>query len=136
MAGLTGHHNISMGLEEMVMKLEWDVKTRTRMAADAAAIAGQHAAEWVIDNTPSDLSHKYKGDRNWTRNMRDSLDHKVTPSGDKIEVRAGWLVNQEGYFLTQEHGGLFNGTTITPMNALVAAHDAMIDTLRVWGIKT
>lgn len=135
MAGVIGHRDITNGLFQMLLQGERGMKKDVQEAALEAAIAGQNAAEWTIDNTPSSLSPG-KRDRNWTRNMRDSLDARVTPSGTKTTIRVGWLQNKEGYFLVQNDGGSLNGTTITPMNALMNGHAAIIDTLKGWGIKT
>jgi hypothetical protein len=134
MAGLTGYKSITDGLFQMLMAAEKGIKDDVQVAAIEAGIAGQAAAEWTIDNTESSLSPG-KRDRNWTRNMRDSLDAKVTRNGTTITIRVGWLQNKEGYFLTQEDGGTLNGTTITPMHALMNAHNAVLDTLKGWGIK-
>jgi hypothetical protein len=134
MAGVTGHRDITNGLFQMLMQAEKAVKDDTQTAALEAAIKGQAAAEWTIDNTESSLSPG-KRDRNWTRNMRDSLDAKVTRNGNTISIRVGWLQNKEGYFLTQNDGGTLNGTTIEPMNALINGHNAILDTLKGWGIK-
>lgn len=135
MAGVTGHRDITNGLSQLLLQGERAIKKDVQEAALEAAIAGQQAAEWTIDNTPSSLSPG-KRDRNWTRNMRDSLDARVTPNGTKTTIRVGWLQNKEGYFLTQNDGGTLNGTTITPMNALMNGHDAILDTLKGWGLKT
>lgn len=134
MAGLTGHRDISTGLFQMLMAAEKNVKADTQTAALEAAVAGQQAAEWTIDNTPSSLSPG-KRDRNWTRNMRDSLDAKVARSGNTVTIRVGWLQNKETYFLYQNDGTTKGETTITPMNALMNGHNAIIDTLKGWGIK-
>ncbi|WP_346924994.1 hypothetical protein [uncultured Arthrobacter sp.] len=135
MAGVTGHRDITNGLFQMLLQGERGMKKDVQEAALEGAIAGQQAVEWTIDNTPSSLSPG-KRDRNWTRDMRDSVDARVTPNGTKTTIRVGWLVNKRGYFLTQNDGGTLNGTTITPMNALMNGHDAIIDTLKGWGIKT
>jgi hypothetical protein len=134
MAGVEGHRSLSTGLFQMLLAAERGVKADVQSAALEAAIKGQAAAEWTIDNTPSSLSPG-KRDRNWTRNMRDSLDARVTRSGNTITIRVGWLTNAEGYFLTQNYGGDVNGTTVTPMNALMNGHNAITDTLQGWGIK-
>lgn len=134
MAGVTGHRALTNGLFQMLMQAERDVNRDAQEAALEAAIKGQEAAEWTIDNTESSLSPG-KRDRNWTRNMRESLDSRVRRTGTTISIRVGWLQNKEGYFLTQNDGGTLNGTTITPMNALMASHDAMLDTLKGWGLK-
>lgn len=134
MAGLVGYQNISKGLFQMLMQAERNVNADAQEAALEAAIAGEEKIKQVIATTPSSLSPG-KTNRNWTYNMTNSVDSDVKRRGTTISLRAGWLYNKEGYFLIQNDGGNVNGTTITPMNALMAGHQAMLDTLKGWGIK-
>lgn len=134
MAGLIGHQNISKGLFQMLLQAERNVNADTQEAALEAGIAGQEAIKLTIATTESSLSPG-KMNRNWTYNMTQSVDADVKRNGTSIRVRAGWIKNKEAYFLIQNDGGTVNGTTITPMNALMAGHQAMLDTLKGWGIK-
>jgi 23S rRNA G2069 N7-methylase RlmK/C1962 C5-methylase RlmI len=133
-AGVNGHRRISDGLFQMTMSIERKMKSDVQEAALEAAIAGEDAVRWTIDNTPSSLSPG-KRDRNWTREMRDSVDSDVKRRGNTITIRTGWLQNKQGYFLVQNDGGSLNGTTIDAMNALMNGHNAILDTLKGWGIK-
>ena len=135
MAGLTGHRNITNGLSQMLLLAELGIKVDALQAADEAAKAGADAVRRTIDTTESSL-RPGKMNRNWTFQMRQSVSSRVRRSGNTIHIRAGWLDNREGYFLKQEYGGPFGNTTITPMNALMAGHNAMLDTLKGWGFKT
>lgn len=136
--GLTGYQSIRDGLFQMLMQAERNVTRDSQEAALEAAIAGEAMIKHVIDTTESSLSPG-KSNRNWTFNMNHSVDSDVKRNGTSITVRAGWINNQEAYFLLQNDGGdlVRNGvtTTITPMNALMAGHDAMLDTLKGWGLK-
>lgn len=137
-SGVTGHRKITNGLFQMLMQAERNVKADTQEAALEAAIAGEARVKEIIATTESSLSPG-KMNRNWTWNMTNSVDSDVRRNGNTITIRAGWLQNKEAYFLIQNDGGnlVRNGvtTTITPMNALMAGHDAMLDTLKGWGIK-
>lgn len=134
MTGLVGHQNITKGLFQMLMQAERNVNADTQEAALEAAIAGQEAIKRTIDTTESSLSPG-KPNRNWTFHMNQSVDADVRRTGTTIRIRAGWIKTKEAYFLIQEDGGTVHGTTITPMNALFAGHQAMLDTLKGWGIK-
>lgn len=138
MAGLTGHKSISTGLFQQYLGLERQIKKDVQEVALDAAVKGQSMMEHIIDTTESSLSPG-KNNRNWTFNMRTSLDAKVTRNGNTISIRAGWLNNKETYFLLQNDGAdlVRNGmtTTITPMNALMAGHEEMLKTLTRWGLK-
>ena len=130
MAGLVGHQNITKGLFQMLMQAERNVNADAQEAALEAAIAGQAAIKHTIDTTPSAIVPG-KTNRNWTFHMNESVDADVKRTGTTIRIRAGWINNKEEYFLIQEHGQ----GTITPMHALFAGHQAMLDTLKGWGIK-
>jgi hypothetical protein len=134
-AGVIGHRQLTDGLFQHLLGMEKQMKTDVQDAALEAAIAGQEAIKYTIDTTESSLSPG-KPHRNWTHRMNYAVDARVDKRGNTITIRAGWLSDKAGYFLIQEHGGSVRGTTITPMNALMAGHDAIIDTLKGWGIKT
>lgn len=134
MAGVTGHRNITNGLFQMLLQGERTMNADVDEAALEAGIAGQEAIKDTIDKTPSSLSPG-KNNRNWTFEMNHSVDSSVRRSGTTRTIRAGWLQNKEGYFLIQEHGGEVRGTTIEPMNALMAGQNEMLKTLSRWGIK-
>jgi hypothetical protein len=138
MAGVKGHQKITKGLFDMLMAGERGMKADVQEAALEAAIAGEDKVREIIDTTESSLSPG-KDNRNWTFQMRQAVDSDVKRNGNTITVRTGWLQKKETYFLIQNDGGDLvrngNTTTITPMNALMAGHDAMLDTLKGWGIK-
>lgn len=134
MAGIVGRKEVNDGLRSWLMDLEKGVNRDTQEAALEAGVRGQAMMEHVIDTTDSALSPG-KPNRNWTFNMRNSLDSKVDRRGTTISVQAGWLHNKEGYFLLQEHGGKLGDKDITAMNALMAGHNEMLKTLSRWGVK-
>jgi hypothetical protein len=137
-AGIVGRKEVNDGLRSWLMGLEKGMNADVQEAALEAGIRGQAMMEHAIDTTESSLSPG-KMNRNWTFNMRNSLDSKVARKGTTISVETGWLTNRETYFLLQEHGAdLVNGskvTVITPMNALIAGHEEMLKTLSRWGVK-
>lgn len=135
MAGLTGRKDVTDGLFRHFLDAEKSVLRDAQEAALEAGVNGQAMMEWTIDHTESSL-RPGKPHRNFTFEMRNSLDSKVVRRGNTISIRAGWLGNKQQYFLKQEYGGPFNGTTITPMNALMAGHTEMLKTLTRWGMKT
>lgn len=135
MAGLTGYKNITDGLFAQLVQAEKNVKIDAQEAALEAAIAGEEMIRHIIDTTESSLSPG-KDNRNWTFRMRQAVDSDVKRNGNTITIRAGWLQDQELYFLVQNDGGEVNGKTITPMNALMAGHVEMLKTLTRWGLKT
>lgn len=135
MAGVDGYRGLVDGLFRLYMDAETRVLGDAQEAALEAAIAGEAAVKHTIDTTPSSLSPG-KQNRNWTFHMNQSVDSKVIRNGNTITIRVGWTDIQEGYFLIQEDGGTVHGTTVTPMNALMAGHAAIIDTLKGWGLKT
>jgi hypothetical protein len=138
MAGVTGHRNITNGLFQMLMLAELGVKVDALQAADEAAAAGEDRVREIIDTTESSLSPG-KDNRNWTFQMREAVGSDVRRNGNTITIRAGWLQKKEGYFLIQNDGGDLvrggNTTTITPMNALMAGHTAMLKSLTRSGLK-
>lgn len=134
MAGLTGHKALSTGLFQHILQTEKNMMTDVQEAALEAAIAGEDAVRWTIDNTESSLSPG-KPNRNWTFQMREAVDSKVSRNGNTISIRVGWVQEKEGYFLIQNDGGHVGNTTITPMNALMNGHHAILDTLKGWGLK-
>lgn len=135
MAGVTGHKALTNGLFQHYLQLEKNIKSDVQEAALEAAIAGEDEIRHIIATTESSLSPG-KDNRNWTWNMTYSVDSDVRRSGNTIHIRAGWIKNKEGYFLTQNDGGQLGKTTITPMNALMAGHTEMLKTLTRWGLKT
>lgn len=135
MAGVTGHRALTDGLFQHVMEIERRKISDVEQAALAAGIAGLEAAQWTIDNTPSSL-RPGKPNRNWTFRMREALDADVKRTGTTITIRVGWLTTKRAYFLFQNDGTQKGETTITPMNALMNGQNAVLDTLKGWGIKT
>jgi len=135
MAGVNGHQKITKGLFDMLMRAERGVNADAQEAALEAAIAGEDRVREIIATTESSLSPG-KDNRNWTFEMTNSVDSDVRRNGTTITIRAGWLENKKGYFLIQNDGGDLNGTTITPMNALMEGHTEMLKTLTRWGLKT
>ena len=134
MAGLVGHEDVTGGLMKMLDDADKSAFVGVMKAAQEAGKAGQIAIQDTIDSTPSSLSPG-KPDRNWTHKMRNSAAWDVEMTGDIITVRAGWLVEKEGYFLIQEHGGLVDGKTVTPMRALMNAYFIMTQHLTQAGVK-
>lgn len=134
MAGVTGHKALTDGLFQHLMEAERTIKRDVQEASLEAAIAGEDAVRETIDTTESSLSPG-KMNRNWTYRMRQAVDSRVDQRGTTVSIRVGWLANKQGYFLIQEDGGQVGNTTITPMNALMAGHHAVIDTLKGWGLK-
>ena len=134
MAGIVGRKEVNDGLQSWLFGLERNMKADVQEAALEAGDRGQKMMEHTIDTTESALSPG-KPNRNWTFNMRNSLDAKVDQRGLTISVTIGWLQNKEDYFLVQEHGGDVGNRHITAMNSLVAGHDEMLKTLSRWGLK-
>lgn len=138
MAGLTGYAGITKGLFDMLMAAERGIKADVQEAALVAAIAGEEEVRHIIDTTESSL-RPGKMNRNWTFQMRQAVDSRVDPRGTTISIRVGWINIQEGYFLLQNDGAdlVRNGhtTTITPMNALMAGHTAILKSLTRSGLK-
>ena len=134
MAGIVGRKEVNDGLQSWLMGLEKDMNRDVQEAALEAGVRGQAMMEHVIDTTESSLSPG-KPNRNWTFNMRNSLDSKVGRRGTTISVEAGWLYNKESYFQLQDKGGKLGDRIITPMNALMAGHNEMLKTLSRWGVK-
>lgn len=134
MAGIVGRKEVNDGLQSWLMGMEKGMNKDVQEAALEAGIRGQARMEHVIDTTESSLSPG-KPNRNWTFNMRNSLDSKVDRRGHTITVQAGWLFNKEGYFLLQEHGGRIGDKEITAMNALDQGYNEMLKTLSQWGVK-
>jgi hypothetical protein len=89
-----------------------------------AAIRGEETIRRTIDTTPSGLSPG-KDNRNWTFQMRNAVDSKVTKRGRIRKIQAGWLGLKEKYFLFQETGTDPEGKRppIPPMHALVNANN-------------
>lgn len=135
MAGLTGHRALTDGLFQHYVQAEKNMMKDVEEAALEAGVAGLDAARRTIDTTPSSLSPG-KPNRNWTFKMNQSLDADVRRNGNTTSIRVGWLKTKERYFLIQNDGGQLGETTITPMNALMNGHAAIIDTLKGWGLKT
>lgn len=133
MAGIVGRKEFNDGLRDWLMDLEKGVNKDTQEAALEAGVRGQAMMEHVIDTTESSLSPG-KPNRNWTFNMRNSLDSKVERRGTTINVEAGWLNNKEGYFLLQEDGGKLGDREIVPMHALDQGYNEMLKTLSRWGL--
>lgn len=134
MAGIEGRKAFNDGLRDWLMELEKGVNRDAQEAALEAGIRGQAMMEHVIDTTDSSLSPG-KPNRNWTFNMRNSLDSKVNRRGTTISVEAGWLNNREGYFQLQDKGGDLGTRHITPMHALDQGYNEMLKTLSRWGVK-
>lgn len=134
MAGIEGRKEFNDSLQSWLMGLEKDMNKDVQEAALEAGVRGQAMMEHVIDTTESSLSPG-KPNRNWTFNMRNSLDSKVGRRGTTISVETGWLDNKEGYFLLQDDGGKLGDRTITPMHALDQGYNEMLKTLSRWGLK-
>jgi hypothetical protein len=133
-AGIVGRKEVNDGLQSWLFGLERNMNADVQEAALEAGVRGQAMMEHVIDTTESSLSPG-KPNRNWTFNMRNSLDAKVKRRGTTITVESGWLDNKEGYFLLQDKGGQLGERIITPMHALDQGYNEMLKTLSRWGLK-
>lgn len=134
MSGLIGHKALTGGLFQHILQAEKGMMADVEEAALEAGVAGLEAARWTIDNTPSSLSPG-KPNRNWTFEMKHSLDADVRRRGNTTTIRVGWLRTKRKYFLIQNDGGQLGEKVITPMNALMNGQNAIKDTLKGWGIK-
>lgn len=134
MAGVIGHKALADGLFQHFLAQEKAMNADVQEAALEAGIAGLEAARWTIDNTPSSLSPG-KPNRNWTFQMNNALDADVRRNGNTTTIRVGWLRTKQRYFLIQNDGGQVGEKIITPMNALMNGHHAVLDTLKGWGLK-
>lgn len=134
MAGIVGRKEVNDGLQSWLMGMEKTMNADVQEAALESGVRGQALMEHTIDTTESALSPG-KPNRNWTFNMRNSLDSKVKRTGTTITIEAGWLGNKEDYFLVQEYGGDLGNRHISAMHALMAGHDEMLKTLSRWGLK-
>lgn len=82
----------------------------------------------IVDTTPSDLSARHKGNRNWTFNMRNRMDTNVDMFRRGARIDLGWFTvrSSEDYFAIQEYGGRVSrgplqGVVVSPMHALEQA---------------
>ena len=134
MAGIEGRKAFNDGMQDWLWGLEKNMRSSVQEAALDAGTRGQAMMEHTIDTTESALSPG-KPNRNWTFNMRNSMDAKVEQRGTTITVSIGWLQNHEDYFLIQEYGGDLGNRHISAMHSLMAGHDEMLKTLNRWGVK-
>lgn len=132
---MSGRVEMRDGLLAMFQSGITAVKVEAQEAALEAGIAGLDTARFTIDTTPSALSRKPKNNRNWTFQMRQDLDSKVSIAGTQITVRVGWLNRTEDYYLLQEYGGSLRSRDIPPMMALAKAEAVMLRTLSKRNIK-
>lgn len=114
---VNGIEEFRKGLRENFAACDAEFEARVDEIALVAADRALKEMQRTIDTTPSSLSPG-KDNRNWTFHMRQSLDAKVSQRGRKRGLSAGWLKDQEDYFLIQEDGGSVNGREVTPMHAL------------------
>ncbi|MGN6654574.1 MAG: hypothetical protein ACTHJ9_04445 [Rhodanobacter sp.] len=121
---INGITEFQQGLRANFAACDRQFEARVDEIALEATKLGELAMHETIDNTPSSLSPG-KDNRNWTHHMNQSLDSKVTQRGRKRGLTAGWLKDQQEYFLVQEYGGTVNGITVTPMDALMHGFTAM-----------
>jgi hypothetical protein len=135
MAGVTGRVQMANGINSWIDGLNLEMKKDVAETALEAAVVGLDAAREKIAKTPSDLSRFPKNNRNWTFEMSNSLDAKVTSVGTKITIQVGWLNKKEAYFLIQEDGGQVRQKIISPMFALLDADKAIRATLATKGIR-
>lgn len=134
MAGLVGHKQVTEGLLGAIRGYEKHILTDIQDVALTAAADGEKAMHDHIDQVPSGLSPGKIG-RNWTFHMNQSVTSDVDRRGNTITLKVGWLKEKQGYFLYQEDGTAIGEKTIAPMHALQVAHEAMLKTLRLNGLK-
>ena len=120
-----GHREAMKGLRSFADGTERHVEQVVDDVVLTAAIRGEAKVRETIDTTPSDLSSRPKGNRNWTFTMRNRGDSRVSHRGRRRRVAVGWLDDRRKYFLIQEHGGRVGDKVVTPMNALVKSVQEM-----------
>ena len=136
MAGLVGHKSITDGLFQMLMQAERNIKADVQDRRRGGRIAGLEAGVGGPSTTRRPRSPRASLTVTGPGTCATPWTRRVQPQqATTTTVRVGWLTNAEGYFLIQNDGGDVNGTTVTPMNALMNAHNAITDTLKGWGMK-
>lgn len=133
-AGVQGRVQLRNNLRGFCRTTLKDVKTNVADDALTAAIIAKTTGQNVIATTPSSLSPGKVG-RIWTGQMWEDFDAAVTQTGNKINLRYGWITRKQKYYMVQEHGGSAFGVNITPMHALVAAKTAAENYLHSKGVK-
>lgn len=134
MAGIVGRKEVNDGLQSWLFGLEKQMKADVDEVALEAGVRGQKMMEHVIDTTESAL-RPGKDNRNWTFEMRNSMDAKVDKRGTTVSIRLGWLDNKEGYFLLQDYGGKLGDREIPAMHSLDQGFNEMLKTLARKGLK-
>jgi hypothetical protein len=132
--GVVGRVQLRNKLRGFCRSTVQSVKKDAAEDALMAAIIAKNTGQNVIATTPSSLSPGKVG-RIWTGAMWEDFDAAVTQTGNKINIRYGWITRKQKYYMVQEHGGTAFGKDITPMHALVAAKVASENYLKDKGVK-
>ena len=132
--GVVGRVALRNGLRGFCRSTVKSVNAKSVDAARTAAIIAKNTGQSVIATTPSSLSPGKVG-RIWTGAMYEDFDAAVSQTGNKINIRYGWITRKQKYYMVQEHGGQAFGKNITAMNALVASKIAMENYLHDKGVK-
>lgn len=135
MAGVVGRVQLRQNLKAFTAQALVNVRNDAVETGKVAGLLAQAAGQDTIWHTPSSLSHEPKDDRVWTGRMVDHFEHDVTPVGNKVIVRYGWISDKAKYFLIQEYGGQVDGKTVTPMFAIANATSVARDYLKSKGIQ-
>ena len=135
MGGLNGLSDFTARFKANIDAIDSDFEQAVDDVTLKATVAAQEEMQRTIEETPSALSPGKVG-RVWTGAMLNAVDAKVTKTGRKRDMQAGWLSNQQSYFLDQE-----NGTGIVPSdkgmhmlmngwNAFLAAMDTGLNRMK------
>jgi hypothetical protein len=106
--GLNGLADFTARFKANIDAIDNDFEKAVDDVTLEAMVAAEREMVRTINETPSALSPG-KPNRVWTGAMLAAVDAKVTKRGRKRDVQAGWLSNQQSYFIDQE-----NGTGIVP----------------------
>ena len=135
-AGVEGRVQLRQGLRRFTKDTLVEQRKDVVETAKVAAVLAEATGKDVIWHTPSSLSHEPKDNRVWTGKMVDAFSADVTPVGNRVTVRWGWIDKKKKYFLIQEYGGQAFGKTVTPMFALAQTQTVVKNYLHSKGIET
>lgn len=133
-AGVIGRVGLRNSLLNFTRNSITKVQKQTVDDALNAAIIAKNTGQNVIATFPSSLRPGKIG-RIWTGQMYEDFDAAVTQTGNKINLRYGWINRKQKYYKVQEYGGTAFGVNIVPMHAIVAAKTASENYLHDKGIK-
>lgn len=136
MAGVNNRVQLRSQLLGFLRETTQEMTNEVVEVALDATISAEEVVRRTIDTTPSDLSSVPKSNRNWTYNMRNTVDSKVTQTGNTIRLQVGWLPlpAKDNYIRIQEDGGNVNGKTVRAMSALTFAEREMLRILKNKGV--